>query len=179
MKDSNPNSSIQSKTLIWHIDLRGTMATNIAIRIDHHKVRQRPNILGKFQTKNTNPMKNKKMHTPSQPKDNGGVVIPEPHFLNHPRKPRPRRTSSPPIRAHTTSHTTDTHTTLYKPDGTTICSIENRRLDKLHDICKHESTNPPFKESLAKLIKRHNKQHDLKKIQRELQLTKSKTASET
>jgi hypothetical protein len=43
---------------------------------------------------------------------------------------------------------------------------------------EHEGTNLPFEESLAKLIQRHNKQHNLQKIQRELQLSKSKTAQE-
>ena len=55
----------------------------------------------------------------------------------------------------------------------------NRKPDKLHDINKHESTNPPFAESLAKLIQRHSTQHNLKKIQREIQHTKSKSAPET
>ena len=77
---------------------------------------------------------------------------------------------------HPTIHT---HTTLHRPDGTTICTIDNRRLDKLHDIYKHDRTNPPFAESLSRLIQRHNTQHNLKKVQRELQLTKSKSAPDT
>jgi hypothetical protein len=39
--------------------------------------------------------------------------------------------------------------------------------------------NPPFAKSLAKLIQRHNTQHKLTKVQRELQLTKSKSAPDT
>jgi hypothetical protein len=72
-----------------------------------------------------------------------------------------------------------THTTLHSPNGTTVCSIDKRRLDKLGDMYTHEGTNPPFEESLAKLIQRHNIQHILEKIQRELQLSKAKTAPET
>jgi hypothetical protein len=52
-------------------------------------------------------------------------------------------------------------------------------LDKLHDIYKHERSDPPFAESLAKLIQRHNTQHNIKKVQRELQRTKSRSAPET
>jgi hypothetical protein len=77
---------------------------------------------------------------------------------------------------HSTQHT---HTTIHRLDGTTVCSIDNRRLDKFHDIYKHEGTNIPFEESLAKLIQSHNNQHNLKQIQRELQLGKAKTAPET
>ena len=51
-----------------------------------------------------------------------------------------------------TPHITHTHITLHKPDGTTVYTIENKRQDKFHDIYKHGGTNPPFEESLAKLI---------------------------
>jgi hypothetical protein len=77
---------------------------------------------------------------------------------------------------HPTQHT---HTTLHRLDETTICTLENRRIDKLHDIYKYESTNPSFAESLAKLIQRHNTQNNLKNVQRELLLTKSKSALDT
>jgi len=155
------------------------MATSMANRIDHRRVRKRPSRMAQYKKKNTNSKKNKITHTPSQPKDNGRMEIPESHLLHHPHQSRPRHTSNPPIRNITTSHTTHTHTTLHRLNGTTICSIANIRLDKLHDIYKHESANPPFEESLANLIQRHNTQHNLKQIQRELRLTKSKTASET
>ena len=135
--------------------------------IDYNRVRKRPNNLGTIQTRNTNPENNKKTHIPIQSKDNGRMAILEPRLLHHPHQPIPVYTSNPPIRSSTPSHTTHTHThtALHIPDGTTICSIENRRLDKLHDIYTHEITNPTFEESLAKLIQRHNTQHNLKKIQ--------------
>ena len=66
------------------------------------------------------------------------------------------------------------HTTLHKLDGTTICTIENRELDKLHDIYNNIPTQPPFVESLAKLIHRQDKHHHPKKNLRELLLSKAK-----
>jgi len=63
--------------------------------------------------KNTNPRKNKKINTPSKPKDTVRLEIPEPHVLLYPHKPRPRHTSNLPIRTRTTSHTTHTHTHTY------------------------------------------------------------------
>jgi hypothetical protein len=48
-------------------------------------------------------------------------------------------------------------TSLHRPNGTTVCITENRRLDKLNDIYKSTDTNPPFAEPLAKLIHRKNK----------------------
>jgi hypothetical protein len=75
--------------------------------------------------------------------------------------------------------TKPTHTTLHRLDGTTICTIENRRLDKLHDIYNHSLSNPPFEEALAKLILKQDKQHHPKKILRELQLSKAKSVTDT
>jgi hypothetical protein len=59
-----------------------------------------------------------------------------------------------------TQHPTKpTHTTLHKPGGTTICTVEYIRLDKLHDIYNNIPTNPTFEESLAKHIHIQDKQH--------------------
>ena len=65
-------------------------------------------------------------------------------LTQHPTKPRP--------------------TLLHKRDGTLICTIDNRRLDKLHDIYNNAANNPPFEESLSQLIHRNDKQHHPKKI---------------
>ncbi len=61
------------------------------------------------------------------------------------------------------------------PNGTTICTIENRRVDKFYDLYKSTKTSPPFAKSVHKLIHKHNKQYINKKILRELLLCKSKT----
>jgi len=74
--------------------------------------------------------------------------------------------------------TKPTHTSLHRPDGTTIYTIENRRLDKLHDIYNNIPINPPFEEYLAKLIHRQDKQHHQKKILRELLLSKANNITE-
>jgi hypothetical protein len=51
--------------------------------------------------------------------------------------------------------TKPTQITIHRPNGTTIYNIENRRLDKLHEIYqKSIDTNPEFAESLAKIIKK-------------------------
>jgi hypothetical protein len=66
-----------------------------------------------------------------------------------------------------TQHPTKpSHTTLRRPDAATICNIENRRLDKLHEIYKNIDTNPPFAESLFKLIHRNEKKHHKKNSER-------------
>ena len=70
--------------------------------------------------------------------------------------------------------TKPTHTTLHRPDGTTICNIENRKIDKLHEMYKNMNTNPPFAESLAKLMHRNDTKHLTKKFLIELQLSKAK-----
>ncbi len=48
------------------------------------------------------------------------------------------------------------HTTLHRLDGTTIYTIDNIGLDKQHDIYNYTPNNPPFEDSLAKLIHRNN-----------------------
>jgi hypothetical protein len=64
---------------------------------------------------------------------------------------------NPTGRYELTQHPTNpSHSTLHRPDGTLISTIENRRLDKLHDIYNNTPNNPPFEESLAHLI--HKKQ---------------------
>jgi hypothetical protein len=79
-----------------------------------------------------------------------------------------------------TQHPTNpSHTTLHRPDGTLICTIENRRLDKLHDIYNNTANNPPFEESLAHLIHKNNKHYHPKKILRELQLSKAENIIDT
>ena len=86
----------------------------------------------------------------------------------------------PTNRCELTQHPTNpSHTTLHIPDGTLICTIENRRLNTLHDIYNNTANNPPFEESLAHLIYKNNKQYHLKKIQRELQLSKAKNITDT
>jgi hypothetical protein len=45
--------------------------------------------------------------------------------------------------------TNPSHATLHRPDGTTICTIDNRRLDTLYDIYNHTTINPPFEKSIA------------------------------
>ena len=78
-----------------------------------------------------------------------------------------------------TQHPTKpTYISLHRPDGNTISTIEKRRLDKLHDIYNKIPTNPPFEESLVKLIYRQDKQHHPKKILRELLLSKAKNITE-
>ncbi len=63
----------------------------------------------------------------------------------------------PTNRYELTQHPTNpSHTTLHRSDGTLLYTIENRRLDKLHDIYNNTANNPPFEESLAHLI--HKKQ---------------------
>jgi hypothetical protein len=57
-----------------------------------------------------------------------------------------------------TQHPTmPTHTSIHRPDGTLIGKIDNRRLDKLHDIYISTTNNPPLEESLAKLIHKKDK----------------------
>jgi hypothetical protein len=86
----------------------------------------------------------------------------------------------PTNRYELTQHPTNpSHTTLHIPDGSLVCTIENRRLDRLHDIYNNIPNNPPFEESLAHLIHKNNKQHHLKKIQGELQLSKAKNIIDT
>jgi hypothetical protein len=150
----------------------------MAARIDHHRLQKWPASPGTIQTKNTNTEKNEKMYTPSQPKTTAGWRFPNLTFSTTPIYPD--LDTHPTHRYELTQHPTlNTHTTLHRPDGTTICTIENRRLNKLHDIYKHERTNPLFAESLTKLIQIHTTQHNLKKVQRKLQLAKSKSAPET
>jgi hypothetical protein len=49
----------------------------------------------------------------------------------------------PTNRYELTQHPTKpTHTSFHRSYGTTICTIENRRLDKLHDIYNNIPTNP-------------------------------------
>jgi hypothetical protein len=86
----------------------------------------------------------------------------------------------PANRYELTKHpTSPSHATLHRPDKTLICTIDIRRLDELHDIYNNTPNNPPFEESLAHLIHKNNKQHHLKKIQRELQLSKAKNIIDT
>ena len=57
-----------------------------------------------------------------------------------------------------TQHPTKpTHTTLHIPDGTLICKIDNRRLDKLYNICNNAANNLPFEKSLAQLIQKNER----------------------
>jgi hypothetical protein len=86
----------------------------------------------------------------------------------------------PTNRYELTQHPTKpTHIALHRLDGATIYTIENSRLDKLHNIYKNIPNNPPFEESLTKLVRRNDKQHHSKKIIRELQLGKAKNILET
>jgi len=72
-----------------------------------------------------------------------------------------------------------THTTLHKPDGTTICTIENKRLEKLRDINKDTETNLQFPELLAKHMHRNDNRHHNNKILRELLLCKAQEKLDT
>ena len=148
----------------------------MAAGIDHLRMRKWPKRPCIIQTKNTNTKKKAKMCAPPAiQKTTGGWRSPNLTFSTTPINPD--LDIHPTHRYELSQHPTlQTHTTLHRPDGTTICTIDNMRLDKLHDIYIHDRTNPPFAESLARLIQRHNTQHNLKKVQRELQLTKSKTA---
>jgi hypothetical protein len=86
----------------------------------------------------------------------------------------------PTNRYELTQHPTNSsHTTLHIRVGTLIGTIENKRLDKLCDIYNNTANNPPFEESLAHLIHKTNKQQHLKKIERELQLSKAKNIIDT
>jgi hypothetical protein len=45
--------------------------------------------------------------------------------------------------------TKPTHTSLNRPDGTLVCTIDSRGLDKVHDIYNNAANNPLFEKSLA------------------------------
>jgi hypothetical protein len=168
----------RNNTNKWPSNLKNTLDASLSTRICYRRMRKRPRGPRSLQTTIPTRKKNKKTHTPRKSSHDARMEAPNLTFSTKPINPD---LYIHPIKGfELTQHPTkQTHTTLHGPDGTTICTIENRRLDKPHDVYKNTETNPPFDEPLAKFIHRKNKQHHAKKLLRELLLCKAQNKLDT
>jgi len=132
----------------------------VATRLDDHGKGKRAGRPSNIQAKNATPTTKQKKNI-THKRNQTGVGGWRSDNLTFSTTPiNPDLDIQPTNRYELTQHPTKpTHTSLHRPDGTTIFTIENRRLDKLHDIYNKIPINPPFEESLAKLIHRQDKQH--------------------